>query len=95
MNTTFSIVLNMKTANGFESFASFCIGNEREFADSLFSTLKGKRSVTEQDILHMDLVEKIHELPVNIKVINCTLEDLATNCRTISKELFRIRNLEP
>ena len=95
MNTSFSLVLNMKTVNGFESFGNFCIGKERTFAYGLFSMLKGSRSVSAQDVLHMDLVEKVAELPVNIMMINCTLDDLVINCRIISKELFRIRNLEP
>ena len=94
MNTTFYIILNMKTVNGFESYGRFSIGNDRNFAYRLFSMLKGVEASSEQDVLHMDLVETKDNLPVNIRVINCTLEELTANCRLISKELFRTLNLE-
>jgi hypothetical protein len=94
MKTTFYIVLNMKTAGGFESYGRFFIGNDRDFAYSLFSSLKGTEAVRETDVLHMDLVETIDDLPVNVKVINCTLDELSVNCRIISKEVFRLLNLD-
>jgi hypothetical protein len=94
MKTTFYIVLNMKTARGFESFGRFFIGNDRDFAGSLFSSLKGSDQVKEEDILHLDLMETKEGLPVNMKVINCTLDELSVNCRIITKEVFRLMNLE-
>ena len=84
----------MKTAHGFESFGRFWIGNDRQFANTLFSMLKGSPSLQENDILHMDLMETRNGLPVGLRVINCTLEELTANCRTITKEAFRLLNLE-
>jgi len=95
MDTTFYIVLNMKTINGFESFGRFFIGNNRDCAYQLFSTLKGNEDVGDDDVLHMDLMETKDELPNNVKVINCSLEELAVNCRVICIEVFRLINLDP
>lgn len=94
METTYYIVLNMKTVNGFESYGRFFIGNNKEFAQSLFLKLKGTEEVNETDILHLDFMQTKYSLPVNIKMINCTLEELSVNCRIITKEVFKFFNLE-
>ena len=41
-------------------------------------------------ILQIDLMETKNNLPVNIKVIGCTLEQLAENCKIITKEVFKM-----
>jgi len=94
MRTTFYIVVNMKKGKTFEAFGKFFIGNDRAFAYQLFSRLEGNESVQESDILHLDLMETADGLPVNMKVINCRLDQLANNCRIITKELFKAKNLE-
>jgi hypothetical protein len=94
MKAKFYIVLNMKRGKTFEAFGKFFIGNDRDFAYQLFSQLDGNESVRESDVLHMDLMETVDGLPVNIKMINCRLEQLAANCRIITKEIFKARNLD-
>ncbi|MBS1603475.1 MAG: hypothetical protein JST42_12465 [Bacteroidetes bacterium] len=94
MKTIFYIVLNMKKGTAFEVLGKFFIGNDREFAYQLFSKMEGDDRVRESDILHLDLMETVDGLPVNMKVINCRLEQVAANCRTITKEVFKARNLE-
>ena len=93
MKHTFHIVLNMKTLNGFETIGKFCIGNNHDASNSVFELLHGTEVLQEADILHMDLVETIDSLPVNIRVISCTLEEFAGNCKLITKELFKLVNL--
>jgi hypothetical protein len=39
-------------------------------------------------------METRDDLPVNLKLITCTLEELAENCKLITKEIFKINNLE-
>jgi hypothetical protein len=92
--TTFNIRLNIRTCNGFECFGKFFLGNKREFATAIFSQLKGKKDVDEKSILQFDLVESINGLPASILVISCSLEELAENCRLITKETFRLLNME-
>jgi hypothetical protein len=94
MKSTFYVDLNMKTADNFENYGRFFIGNDPDFAYNLFAGLKGSEVIGEEDVLHIDLVELQDGLPVNISVINCTLEELTENCRTISKEMFKHLNLE-
>ena len=94
MDTQFYIVLNLKTGKGWESFGRFFIGNSRDHAYSLFRKLKGTDEVNEKNVLLLDFMETKKGLPVNLKMITCTLDQLAENCKIITKELFKISNLE-
>jgi len=93
METSFYIAFNMKTPDGFESFARFNIGNREKPARNLFEKLKGTADNVEDCILQMDLMETKNKLPLNIKVLGCTLEEMAENCKEITKEAFKIFTL--
>lgn len=93
MQSHFCIKLNLKTSNGYETFGKFSIGSEREHAYSIFRKLKGSDKVSEGNVLSLELCELRNELPVNIQLITCTLEELAENCRTITREIFKLHNL--
>ncbi len=93
MQTHYCITLNLKTSNGFETFGKFFIGHEKKTANAIFQKLKGTEKVNEQNILYVELCEMRHELPVNVHLITCTLEELADNCRTITREIFKLHNL--
>lgn len=93
MTTTFYIELNMKTTTGFERFGCVDLGDNRDFAESLFSGLEGKPANGDEGVLHMDLVEKYRGLPVNMLVISCTMEELCRNVKTLTRELFKRINL--
>ena len=92
--TIFNIVLNLRTSNGFESFGKFFVGNKKDFAEGIFVQLKGRKNVDEKTILQLDLVETINGLPVNMKVISCSLDELAENCKIITKGTFKLLNME-
>lgn len=92
--TAYYILINIKSANGFESIGKFFIGNNAESADSLFYQLQGSSEVDENTMLSMELMETIQDLPQNIRIISCSLEQLAFNCRIITKETFKNINLE-
>jgi hypothetical protein len=94
METAYYITLNIKTGSGYESFGKFCIGSDKTFAENIFKKLKGSNEVTERNILHMDLVAMRNELPLNVHMISCTLEELTENCRIITCETFKLHNLE-
>jgi hypothetical protein len=93
MQTTFYILLNIKTPNGFECFGRFNIGNNRQAAYAVFQKLKGSYTIDEKSILCMELMETVNDLPLNIKMISCSLDELTENCRLITKETFNIINL--
>lgn len=84
----------MKTPAGPESFARFFIGNNRATAYALFQSLKGTTDVDERNVLYLDFMETRDGLPLNLKLITCTLEQLAENCKLITKEVFKMNNLE-
>ena len=92
--TTFYIVLNLKTCNGNRSFGKFFIGNNRKNADVLFRQLKGKKDVDDETVLSLDLIESRDGLPYNMDMISCSLEEMAENCKIIAREIFIHYNLE-
>ena len=92
---TFYAVLSIRTADGFENFGKFNLGNNKEAASAIFRQLQGNSAVDEESMLTIDLVETINDLPVNVQILACTLDELACNCKIITKETFKIINLMP
>ncbi|MEO5945232.1 MAG: hypothetical protein ABIP79_00335 [Chitinophagaceae bacterium] len=92
--TAYSILININKADGFECIGKFFIGNNKKFAHSLFDQLKGNTDVNEHSMLTIELMETLNELPLNLNIISCSLDELAANCRTITKETFKAINLE-
>jgi hypothetical protein len=91
---SFYIVLNLRTPGGYECFGKFIVGNNRNVAMAIFNKLKGQKNVNEKSILQLDLMESMNGLPVNMQMMTCSLEDLAENCKIITKETFRHYNME-
>ncbi|MDB4919679.1 hypothetical protein [Mucilaginibacter sp.] len=94
MKTTYYISLNIKTPGGFETYGSFCLGNEREKAAAIFNQLKGSDDFSEKSILHMDFTEMRDGIPLPVKILHCTIDDIAVNARIITRDIFKNRSLE-
>ncbi len=94
MKTRFHLVLNLRTTHGYESFGRFALGSDRVAAYALFGQLKGHTEVTEGSPLSLDLVEESEGLPLNLKMLTCTLEELADNVKIITRETFKRCNLK-
>jgi hypothetical protein len=94
METQFYILLSLKMPKGFVDYGQYFFGDDREAADELFRRLKGDEKINDSCPLHIDLMETVDELPVKIKTICCTLEELGVNCKLIAREIFRLKNLE-
>lgn len=94
METQFYILLSFKAPEGFVNYGQFYFGNDRLAAYDLFRQLQGSKTIKDGCLLHIDLMETVNELPVKIKTISCTLEELGSNCKLIAKEIFRLKNLE-
>jgi hypothetical protein len=92
--TQFYIHLNIKTVKGPETFGRFHVGDNRERAYQIFDLLLGDRLVNENNVLFLDLMEIKNGLPVNLNMLSCTLDQLAKNCKTVTRELFKLSNLE-
>lgn len=94
MGTRFYLLLNLRTEQGFSNFGRFELGGDRDFAYALFARLEGTTHTRETDSLIMELIESKEGLPLNLKIISCTLDQLAANCRLIAKEIFKRMNLK-
>jgi hypothetical protein len=94
MDPSYSIVFSFRTEKGPESFAHFSVGSDNDKAHEIYKMLKGTTDVNEIDPLYIDFRENIEGLPVNLKMMTCTLDDLAENCKIITKELFKWRAME-
>lgn len=94
MKTQFYILLSLRTTQGFVNYGQYFFGNDRGAAYELFRQLKGSGDIKDNSLLHIDLMETVDELPVKIKTICCTLEELGYNCKLIAREVFRLKNLE-
>jgi hypothetical protein len=95
METIFYILLNIQTPEGLENFCKFSLGNDSDFAYALFSKLQGTSEVSENNILYLELIETKAGLPLNLKIMTCTLDEISENCRLITKETFRRFSLDP
>lgn len=93
METIFYILLSIKTINGQESYARFNIGNDRAAAYHIFRKLKGSTNIDDNNVLYLELMETVDNLPLNIQMLSCSLNDLTENCRTITKEIFNLWNI--
>lgn len=89
METAFYIVLSMKTGDAIEGIGRFDIGNNRQNAYKIFKALRGSSEADEKNVLFFELMETKNHLPLNIKIISCTLDELTENCRFITKEIFK------
>ncbi|HEV2355548.1 MAG TPA: hypothetical protein VGR89_14965 [Puia sp.] len=94
MGSKYYIQLNLKTIDGFETFGCLELGSDRAFSVRLFAGLEGRPADDDTGVLHMDLVEKINGLPMNMQVMACTMEELGRNMKYVARELFKKINLD-
>jgi hypothetical protein len=94
METQFDLVLSLKTPKGFIDYGWYPLGSNPEFAYQIFSQMKGCEKLADGAVLHLDLVETKERLPDKIKSLSCSLEELCENVKLISREMFRLKNLE-
>jgi hypothetical protein len=89
----FYVLLRIRTCEGFESFGKFNLGNNRKAAEQVFGEFQGRPEVDENTALTIELMETNNELPLNLNLLACTLDELAYNTRLIAKEMFKLYNL--
>jgi hypothetical protein len=93
MDTQFCLVITLKTTKGTENIGRFHLGDNRDKAIAIFRKLKGTSEVDDSNMLSIEFRETKEELPINLKMISCTLEQLAENCKMVTKELFKTYNV--
>jgi hypothetical protein len=95
MEREFIIQMSVKTPAGFVAYAEYAAGCDPEAADELFTKLKGRRTPDDSTTLYIDLMEKIGGVPLSARMIGCTLDELAENCKFLALHAFRINSLKP
>jgi hypothetical protein len=89
METFFQISLQIKSHEGFETYGKFDLGSDKEQATAILAQLKGTDNITEHSVLYMDFTEIRNGIPLPIKIMHCTLDDIAYNVRIITREVFK------
>ncbi len=93
METQFYILLSLKTVKGFVNYAQYFIGDDRAAAEELFGRLQGTPAPGDNLALHIDLMEVVNELPVKVRTIGCTMDELIENHKLLTCAMFRLHNL--
>lgn len=94
METSYEISLNMKTLKGIETYGRFSLGEDEDFAKSVFKLLEGEGFVSPSAVITVDLVKRENGMPFPMELRHCSYEQLALNVKIITKELFKQLNLE-
>jgi hypothetical protein len=90
----YRIVINMRVAVGFKETGKFYIGNDKDEAINLFSELEGSREVSHSSLLRIDLIEHLEGIDILWDSLECSLGEMTDNIKIITKETFRLLNLE-
>ena len=94
MKTTYEISLNMKTLKGIETYGHFTLGDNESFATNLYDLMIGDEQIATDSVITIYLIRRDNGVPFIIKLRHCTYDQLATNVKVITKELFKQVNLE-
>ena len=94
MAIEYRIALHARTPSGLDTIGEFFIGANRQAAKDLFNTLTGSSEGIQEGLLLMELQEINRNLPLDIRMIHCTLDQVAENCRLIAKAQFRALTLK-
>lgn len=94
MDNFFYISLNIKTLSGFDSYATYSLGSDKKQAATIFNQLKGSSELSDKTILTMDLTEMRDGIPLPLKMVECTFQDIIYNTKIITREIFKNLNLE-
>jgi len=86
--------LNMKTLKGIEAYGCFKLGDDEDFAVSLYKSIQGNEEVLPDSIITVDLVKRENGLLFPLGIRHCNDQELAENLKIITRELFKKLNLE-
>lgn len=88
-----AITVDMKVSNGYIEYCRFTLTGDRQEAKELFEQLNGVANIGLTLSLRLSLVN-FSTAPNEILAIKyCRLDELAWNCRLITKAIFNHYNL--
>lgn len=94
METAFSITITLNLKKKKLPYGKFSLGRDKASSMEIFKMLNGKSGAEDACAIQMGLSQQIAGLPVTIGILYCSLEELKENTAVISKEIFRIAQLE-
>lgn len=94
MNEIFGIVVDMKVSDGYVEYCRFFMDMGSDVAEETFEQLLGTSGKRSDLPLRISLV-RMDNLPHEIRRVKyCKLDELAWNCRLITREIFKFYNME-
>lgn len=94
MKSRYDIAISIKTPEGMIKVGGFLIGNDAEFANTTFDSLKGNSEIDEHCLLRIDLVNKGGDYETFLKSISCSLDEYTENSKIITRDVFKYFTLE-
>ena len=94
MESTLAIIVVLHLKGTKITYGKFTLGTDRDTALETFNMLKGKKESLGACMIQMELIQEIAGLPVPLGTLSCNLEQLKENVAIISKEIFRIAQLD-
>lgn len=94
MDNLYYISLNIKTLTGFDSYATYSLGKNKEKVTTLFGQLKGSPNLSDSTVLTMDLTEMNDGISFPLAMLECTFQDVIHNTKIITREIFKDLNFE-
>ncbi|KIA93559.1 hypothetical protein OC25_12350 [Pedobacter kyungheensis] len=94
MENKYAVTLSLLVPIGLHTYGSFFLGTDRREAKNIFGMLKGKTEPIQGCCIQMELCEEISGISISIAVLHCCSENLKDNIAVISREVFRISQLE-
>ena len=89
MENLFQISMHIKTPGGFETYGRFDLGSDKEQATTIVGQLRGTDDIAEHSILYMDFTEVRNGIPLPLRIMHCTLDEITYNVRIITREAFK------
>lgn len=95
MDTTYNIVISIRTLHGMLEIGTFFLGTDVDFAQRVFDGLQGASILEDDALIRIDLEKKESDiLPARLVSISCTLDEYAENCKVITRDIFKFFTLE-
>ncbi|MBV8391369.1 MAG: hypothetical protein JO080_16305 [Mucilaginibacter sp.] len=94
MKSKYYLMLSLKYHGGYKCFGEYYLGSDSKRANEIFAGLKGKSLAYEDRPLNIDMIIITNDVPETAKTVACNLDEFASNCKYIAKEIFRMNNLE-
>ncbi len=86
--TEYLLVLRMTVPGGEKVLGKFFLGESAETALEVYRQLQGTENIEPHHILFFDFIKSCNGLPLDLKLIGCSLEEASANVKIIVKNLF-------